>query len=621
MNRKTIILWMEIIIVVSISYLVLMLSCNTFLEVMKNSIVYFKIQVINYLFLILLFWAVLAIFRSFWISSAIFTSLNIVIAAFNYGKVKYRKEGILPTDLSMLKSLDNILTMINPLFIMFTFLLIILTFVIIYISMRKTKLHFSWYARIATIALMLFSVYGIVNFHQINSPFYKIGSIVGNDPKYYNPLFGVSTNGPIINFANNVGTKIMDKPKGYSKRNVFSIINKYKQMSIEINKKRINKNSKQKVVFILSESFSDPLRVPDVKLNYDPIPFTRELIRTGVGGTMISSGYGGGTANMEYQALTGLTMGNFTPTLATPYTQLVVSEPRTYAVNNLFCSSQVIHPYTGIMYKRTEVFNKMKFNKFDYLKNGYPKKYSGKLGNNPYVSDMNAYRFLLKQLSSNNKSQFIQLSTMQNHLPFNKDYYDSNVFKAHGKFSDEEKEEIENYSQGINYTDNANRYLIDHLKKIKQNVTVVFYGDHLPAVYSHVNMARNVVKMHETPYFIWSNHLNLKKDNQNRIVGTYSFADRMMSATNTKISPYYALVQNVTTKLPIISAKISNSGYDSSYVGGGMNLIDSKTCKIVKLSSLSPGQKKILKEYKIIQYDLTSGKGYSENSDFMTKIH
>ena len=38
---------------------------------------------------------------------------------------------------------------------------------------------------------------------------------------------------------------------------------------------------------------------------------------------MISAGYGGGTANMEYMSLTGLDLSNFSPTLPTPYTQLV----------------------------------------------------------------------------------------------------------------------------------------------------------------------------------------------------------------------------------------------------------------------------------------------------------
>lgn len=40
---------------------------------------------------------------------------------------------------------------------------------------------------------------------------------------------------------------------------------------------------------------------------------------------MLSPGYGGGTANIEYQALTGLSMANYSPTLSIAYQQLVPS--------------------------------------------------------------------------------------------------------------------------------------------------------------------------------------------------------------------------------------------------------------------------------------------------------
>ena len=44
---------------------------------------------------------------------------------------------------------------------------------------------------------------------------------------------------------------------------------------------------------------------------------------------MISSGLGGGTANMEYMTLTGLPVSNFSPTIATPYTQVVPNSNQT----------------------------------------------------------------------------------------------------------------------------------------------------------------------------------------------------------------------------------------------------------------------------------------------------
>ncbi|KJW11737.1 hypothetical protein VC81_12735 [Levilactobacillus spicheri] len=439
---------------------------------------------------------------------------------------------------------------------------------------------------------------------------------MGNDPKYYDELEAVASNGPYLNFVNNLNVKIMEKPTGYSRKNILKIEKRYKQLSKNINMNR--KVNNQSVVFILSESFSNPQNVPGVSLNKNPISYTKSLIKNSVGGNMISDGYGGGTANMEYEALTGLTLGNFSATLPTPYTQLVMHQKRSnvFTINNLFPESVAIHPYSGSLYDRDRVFKKMKFGQFHYLNHQYPQKYLGKIGSNPYVSDKSAYKYLIHELGKNNHTQFIQLSTMQNHMPFNKNYYSSDRFKPVGNFSKSESQEIGNYANGIKYTDMANKYLITRLKKMKKNVTLVFYGDHLPAIYTHVNMNKHGVKMHETPYFIWSNHSKLNKSiSYKALVGTYGFSSEVMQATGSKVSPYYAMLQRVNEKLPIIGSKIANTTADPNLPDGGMNLINTRTYKLMTTKGLNKVQKKLLKDYQMVQYDLTAGKHYI-NADF-----
>ncbi|MFD1421707.1 LTA synthase family protein [Lactiplantibacillus songbeiensis] len=404
----------------------------------------------------------------------------------------------------------------------------------------------------------------------------------------------------------------MEKPDNYSRDTMNDLVKRYQSTSKKINMKR--KRTKQKVVFILSESFSDPMQVPGVKLNRDPIPYTRNLIKNGVGGNMISDGYGGGTANMEYQALTGLSLGNFSATLPTPYTQLVVRQTKTFSVNNAFSSSLAMHPYAGTLYSREQVFKKMRFNEFEYLSHRYPKRYTSKIGTNPYVSDRSAYKSLLYALKHNSNSQFVQLSTMQNHMPFTKKYYKNNQFTATGKFSSEERSAIETYSKGINYTDKANQYLLQKLKKMKENVTVVFYGDHLPSIYDHVDLEKDGVQMHKTPYFIWSNHQKLNQPKYQKMVGTYSFASEMLQATDSKVTPYYALVQKVSERLPIIASKVSTTSSNPNLPSGGMNLINQTNEQLMTTSELTKQQKKLLHDYELVQYDFTAGHHYALNS-------
>ena len=77
------------------------------------------------------------------------------------------------------------------------------------------------------------------------------------------------------------------------------------------------------VVYVLSESFSDPSRVPGLKVNKDSMPNIRKIRENTTSGLMLSSGYGGGTAKLESMGLTGLSMANFDSSLTSPYQQLV----------------------------------------------------------------------------------------------------------------------------------------------------------------------------------------------------------------------------------------------------------------------------------------------------------
>ncbi|MFC0378642.1 LTA synthase family protein, partial [Levilactobacillus acidifarinae] len=473
---------------------------------------------------------------------------------------------------------------------------------------RNYDLRISRIVGVTVILLTAICGYGFFNAQKKDTLSYKVAHAMGNNPLYLNPEIAVETNGPIVNFFNNMNIQVMDKPDRYSKATMAKLVARYTKISRDENKTRTGK--KQKVVFILSESFSDPTKVPGIRLNHDPIPYTRNVIRNGVGGNMISDGYGGGTANMEYQALTGLSLGNFSATLPTPYTQLVVHQTKTFSINNLFSRSMAIHPYEGTLYSRKAVFKKMQFNEFNYLKHGYTKPYIKTIDKNPYVSDRAVYKNLINTLKSNKNSDFIQLSTMQNHMPYS-NYYKNNRFKVTGNISAKEKAMIETYAQGINYTDSDNRYLLKQLKKMKQNITVVFYGDHLPSIYNHVNLEKYGVAMHETPYFIWSNHLSLRKTAYQSMIGTYSFANEMQQVTNTQTTPYYALLKEVTEKLPIIASKVSTTSADPNLPSGGMNLINRENGAFTSVSKLTTKQKQLLKDYQLVQYDFTAGKHYA----------
>ena len=70
-----------------------------------------------------------------------------------------------------------------------------------------------------------------------------------------------------------------------------------------------------------------------------------------------------------------------------------------------------------------------------------------------------------------------------------------------------ERLNIETYTKGLNYTDQSTLDFLNQLNDINRPITVIFYGDHLPGIYSTAySDSDNILGLHETDYFIWSNN-------------------------------------------------------------------------------------------------------------------
>ena len=127
---------------------------------------------------------------------------------------------------------------------------------------------------------------------------------------------------------------------------------------------------------------------------------------------MLSQNYGGGTANIEFEALTGFSMEPLNAQMTTPYTLLVPKLEKLPSLVSLLKDSgyetTAIHPYDTSMYKRKDVYQVLGFDQFldqDTMT------HRDKLENNPYISDESAYEEVLDQLDSDTP-QFLHLVTM-----------------------------------------------------------------------------------------------------------------------------------------------------------------------------------------------------------------
>lgn len=608
------------------------------------------IFILNLFALSLIYLVLIFIINRFWIATIIFGTLMVIYGTANKIKISLRNEPIIPADLNFLSSgnTSNLLSFIpkedQPL------ISGAITFIIWFISIclfffifdkRRQFILVSWRKPFSCVKTILGNATRIiaifVSCSLLYSYAFNLGTTgtwsntwaksMGYSPSMFDTSADAQNNGPVTTFLSMTNVKAMDRPSTYNKKTMQQLAKRYKDVAAKINKERTTSLTDSTVIMILSETFSDPTRVPGVEYSIDPIPNIRALKQDTTSGLMLSPGYGGGTANIEYQALTGLNLANFNDTLAVPYQQLVPNQKKPYSFNQIWnqeygaSGSVAIHPFYQNMYLRDTNFKKFGFSKLYTLDSKPPLKHTEKIDASPYVSDSASYQNVLDELNKKNRPrhQFIQLSTMQNHMQYN-NWYENNEFKGADistNLTDIEKFQIDTYTKGLSYTDRATADFLNALNNLSEPVTVIFYGDHLPGLYTSASTDKNnLVSLHETDYFIWSNAASSSAQKTiSPQLSAYSSSNFFMALAaehmNAKISPYLALLTQLSTHVPAMSRAVVEDSGKATY-------LDSNGAVITK-KDLSKKTEQLLDDYKLVQYDQTSGKNYLSGEDF-TKI-
>jgi phosphoglycerol transferase MdoB-like AlkP superfamily enzyme len=352
----------------------------------------------------------------------------------------------------------------------------------------------------------------------------------------------------------------------------------------------------------MNESFADPLELEGLDLQSDPIPFTRALMDTSYSGELLSQGYGGGTANIEFEALTGFSMEPFAANITTPYTQFLSSQDNFPSVVSRLeeagFRTTAIHPYNTTMYKRLENYETLGFDSFlyeDTMKN------TEKLDTNPYISDAAAYAEITAILKASVEKDFIHLVTMQNHTPYQNKYTVTPSAAETGIAS----QTIRNYLQDLQYSDQALADLLAALKEWDEPTVVVFWGDHWPSVFGEDLYALNTIQnMHETPMFIYSNTQEAQKDLG--VTSPIYFFPEVLELSGSRVTAFEALLMALQEQVPAFEKTLYVNGDTGEYVSSREGLSDQA--------------RSLLADYDLIQYDTTTGNRYTESNGFFKMI-
>lgn len=611
-----------------------------------------NVCLVSFVGLALIYLALILVTNRFWIATLVFGVALTAFGVANSIKVQLRNEPIIPADLTFISGGDtgSIMSFVpksSQAFvngaITFVIWFAIIIFALFVLDGRRRFIHCSWRHPIANVknivgnifrilaailSVVLLSTY-VIGLGTPGSGTYKWAKDNGYEPQLWNAIGDAQANNPATTFLSLSKVKAMDKPDNYSQKTMQSLAKKYAQEAQAINHTRSGELTDNTVIMILSETFSDPTRVPGVSFSLDPIPNIRNIKNTTTSGLMLSPGYGGGTANIEYQALTGLNLANFNDSLIVPYQQLVPNQNDPYSFNQIWMkkygknASTAVHPFQQSMYLRNINYRKFGFSYLYTLDSKIPLKHTSCIDRSPYVSDSEAYQSILDLLDrqqDSKSSQFLQLVTMQNHMPYG-DYYDNNEFSDANiseDLSDGERWNINTYTKGINWTDQETADFLNQLDQMDKPITVIFYGDHLPGIYDTADMNKNnKTVLHETDYFIWSTSASSSHGTKvNPTTTAYTSSNYFMPLAaehmNAKVSPYLAMLTELQQEVPAMSRVIGTNGG----IGQGKATYLDHDGNDIKVTALSAKAKELLKDYKLVQYDQTVGKNYLKDLDF-----
>ena len=323
-------------------------------------------------------------------------------------------------------------------------------------------------------------------------------------------------NGFALAFALNVPMAKVSAPAGYSAEAVRSIGGPVLQ-PISMPEERPD------IIMVMSESFWDPTRLPKVTLSPDPIAFTREH----QSGHTFSPEFGGMTANVEFEALTGFSNA-FLPYGSIPYQQYIRDKVPTLAsfLSSEGYETQAMHPFEGWFWNRASVYKSFGFEDFLSVETLPAMGTRGTLVSDEALTDQ-----IIARADRAADPLFLFAVTLQSHGPYEPGRYPEHSIDVTGDVDAWTRGSVATFAEGMHDADKSLRRLIEWAKKRERPTVIAYFGDHLPPlgpayvrtgflannVAPRMGSASEMKRVRETPLVVWSNRGGQAKD-----IGTVS---------------------------------------------------------------------------------------------------
>ena len=323
---------------------------------------------------------------------------------------------------------------------------------------------------------------------------------------------GYADYGFVYGFSTSVVGRGMSKPDDYTKETIDAI---EAQVDASKEKTTVTAGNEPNIICILLESFIDPYEVNFLQMSEDPIPTFHSLEQNFSTGYLTVPVVGAGTANTEFEVLTGMNIQYF-GTGEYPYKTVLKSadcpsvESIASDLSSIGYGTHVVHNNTATFYSRNNAFSKMGFDTFTSKELMNITEYTP---SGSWLTDKVLVNETVKAMdATEGQSDFVYTITVGSHGDYPTEKIIENPeIQVTGAATEESNNQWEYYVNMIHNTDNFIAELIDAVNRRGEDTIIVMFGDHLPTMGLEDSDMKSG-DIFKTKYATWNNFGLPKED-------------------------------------------------------------------------------------------------------------
>ena len=371
-------------------------------------------------------------------------------------------------------------------------------------------------------------------------------------------------------FLYNFSLYSVDKPEGYSEKQVEGYIAEQQTEQSD--------GVKPQILMIMCEAFNDITDADAFTYSEedDPMRGFYEVAQSpnSISGHIVVPNFGAGTANTEFDVLTGMQTNLISATSNSALRSFHHSVPSMATLlDGEGYDSLYFHPGNSWFYNRDSALSFLGIKDRVFVEDLEDK-------SNMETAFLKNLKTLISERTQNGERLFTYATTIQNHQAYTYSKYDFDIPKVQTsvELSDYAEELLSVYAYGVKCSSDMLLELTEYLNSLDDPYVLVFFGDHRPNLgadylaYKEIGMdiENDVISNCSAPFVIWANDAYAaSSDFAERFASLDMPSDGYISASFlgevtlelagcAKSEPFFSFLYDLRREVPVIKTGVNS---------------------------------------------------------------